>query len=193
MNSVAGVDLSFAATGICRLRRGERVEVRTLTSPKLGRGADEFAKRDRMRLVADDVAVATLDCELLCIEGMSLNSAGASSKDLVGLWYLTLDLLVLMRGRGRPHGIVIAAPGALKRWTTGKGTATKTAVVQAITRRWNVTLANDNEADALALASIGAQHLGLLDDHPSLVAPWTPTQIQREVHDALAWPQAVAP
>ena len=39
----------------------------------------------------------------------------------------------------------------LKKWTTGKGNADKTAMIEADARRFGVPVTDDNEADALAL------------------------------------------
>lgn len=51
------------------------------------------------------------------------------------------------------HGIEHSTlhSATLKRWTTGKGNADKTAMLEAVARRWKV-VASDDEADALALA-----------------------------------------
>ena len=43
---------------------------------------------------------------------------------------------------------------------TGKGTARKDAVIAAVESRYEVGVANDNEADAIVLAAIGARLVG---------------------------------
>lgn len=63
--------------------------------------------------------------------------------------------------------MAVVPPRCRAKWATGSGNADKTAVYQAITQLWQThwqptRVGDDNEADALVLASMGAQWLGLL-------------------------------
>lgn len=58
------------------------------------------------------------------------------------------------------HGIEHASvhSGQLKRWTTGKGNASKSEMLDACARRWR-RVDDDNEADALALLHFSLDNL----------------------------------
>ncbi|MCZ0981917.1 hypothetical protein O1L60_31395 [Streptomyces diastatochromogenes] len=47
---------------------------------------------------------------------------------------------------------IIIAPTKLKKYTTGKGTAAKAEMLLAVYKKWGVTYADDNLADAYSLA-----------------------------------------
>jgi len=47
-------------------------------------------------------------------------------------------------------------PSVIKKFVTGKGNAGKPAVVSAVATRYGLAVATDNEADAFALAKLGA-------------------------------------
>jgi hypothetical protein len=58
--------------------------------------------------------------------------------------------------------VAVAPPTVVKKWAAGKGSADKAAVAAGVTRLWpDVEPGNDNEFDALAMATMGAQRLGL--------------------------------
>lgn len=170
---VLGVDPSLTATGLCWLAEGEAPSVHTAktrpgqagTMPKLG----------RMWAQTTAVMDAAGRADLVVVEAPSFGSKGSATRDLAGLWWL---LIAELRAAECPLGIV--PPAVLKKWTTGNGNADKFAVGQAIARRWpDVLLRNPDEADALALASIGLHHLGSL--------PWRATAVQEEQLTRVEW------
>ncbi|MFI1796531.1 hypothetical protein ACH427_04120 [Streptomyces sp. NPDC020379] len=58
------------------------------------------------------------------------------------------------------HPLIISPP-TLKKFTTGKGTATKQEMMEAVRTRWGANFLNDNLADAYALArAAAARHTG---------------------------------
>jgi crossover junction endodeoxyribonuclease RuvC len=57
--------------------------------------------------------------------------------------------------------VAVAPPTVVKKWAAGKGNADKAAVAVGVSRLWPAVEArNDNEWDALALMTMGAQWLG---------------------------------
>ena len=75
-------------------------------------------------------------------------------------------------------------PSVLKKWATGNGGAEKIAVHDAMTIMWPHThlygpqgKANDNASDALALATIGVQHLG-----------WYSPELTHHIAPKVRWP-----
>lgn len=172
MLTVVGVDSSLTSTGLCVLADGQPALSRSRTKPGRPGTTSTLA---RMRHQRDAVLAASDGADLVLIEGLSFGSKGSATRDLAGLWWLAVDALL---ERGHPLGV--AAPGVLKKWTTGTGNADKFAVFAAIGRRWpHVPLGGPDEADALALASLGLHHLGEL--------PWTPTAYQTEQVSRVEW------
>ena len=88
-------------------------------------------------------------------------SRGGSNWDRAWLWGRTVDRLLAIS-----VPVAVAPPTVVKKWAADKGSADKAAVAAAMTRLWpGVHPGNDNEFDALALATMGAQRLAL--DVPS--------------------------
>ncbi|WHT20987.1 hypothetical protein N8J89_07950 [Crossiella sp. CA-258035] len=156
---IVGLDVSFTSTGVARLDQtgsGWRHQLYPIrTGPH--RKGDPWALLDRMEYIRSECAIATEHADLVVIEGPSFSSVGAASKDLMGLWWL-----VIHRLRQARLDVAVVPPASLKRWATGKGNADKAAVGVAIGRIWpNVELSGNDVVDALGLASMGAQLLGL--------------------------------
>ena len=170
---VVGVDSSLTATGLCELSDDLEVVLSTVGT-KAGPGARH--KLGRMRYLADDIAQRCVLSNVVMFEGPSFASKGSATRDLAGLWWLVLDRLDELKVT-----VGVVPPSVLKKWTTGKGTASKFQVGQHIAKRWphEPPLNSDNEGDALALASMGLQRLGLL--------PWTPTKVQTAQLGEVEW------
>lgn len=95
---------------------------------------------------------------LWTIEGPSMNQRNAASAhDRSGLWWLITNVLVGF-GYGLP---VIVEPKVRAKYATGKGNAGKDEVLAAVVRRYpQAPVANNDQADALILAAIGARLAG---------------------------------
>lgn len=157
MTAVIGLDLSLTATGLAAVTSDGGFTVTTVGST--GKRADTLTDRDR-RLV-DLVRRIGLflqewdDYTLAVIEGPSVMSKGGSNWDRAGLWWLTVQML-------DPARTAVAAPTTVKKWAAGRGNADKAAVAVGVARLWpEAEPTNDNEFDALAMATMGAQKLGL--------------------------------
>ncbi|ROZ88995.1 hypothetical protein [Gordonia sp. OPL2] len=184
--SIVGIDPSLTATGIAILDRDffDAATVTKLTAVgRKGRETDRHPERSD-RIVAQTrriVAHVPPDAALVLIEDIpeGINRL-PSYRDRCVLWggvYSTL------RGRGLP--IVVINPTTRAVWATGKGTK-KPDVLAAVRLMWPaVHIADDNEGDALILASIGAHHLG-----------WTMPFETKPRHttglDKVEWPEGVA-
>lgn len=172
--NVLGVDPSLTATALCcapsRSERAGFTVSRTRASEP-----GTVVKLDRMRTQVSAITDAAGGSHLVVVEAPSFASQGSATRDLAGLWWLMFDALCRL---DVPLGVV--PPSVLKKWATGKGTADKFLVGQAIARRWPaVELRSDDEADALVLASIGLHWLDLL--------PWRPTTFQTEQLSRVEW------
>jgi crossover junction endodeoxyribonuclease RuvC len=113
--------------------------------------------------------------DLVVIEHLSFGSHGSATRDLAGLWWLIVRMLDQY---DMPLGVV--APGTLKRWATGNGNADKREVAAAMIQRWpGTSFRSTDEADALALASIGLHYLRVL--------PWEPEPYQTDSLRRVEW------
>lgn len=170
---ILGIDPSLTATATCLVGDpgGITVEV-SRTKPT---GPTAAAKLDRMHQQVAFAAEYAANADLVLIEAPSFGSKGSATRDLAGLWWLMFAELMRY-----PAPVGVVSPSVLKKWVTGSGNADKFRVGQHIAKRWpDLELRSDDQADALALASIGLHHAGEL--------PWTPTAYQVEVLNKVEW------
>jgi Holliday junction resolvasome RuvABC endonuclease subunit len=166
---VLGLDLSLRHTGIA-YPDGTTVAV----DPKKLRGAL------RWQVIWNQISVAWLTGtpDLAVIEGYAYAAAGQALFDLC-------ELGGLVRWELHRANIpwILVPPTSLKKYATGSGQATKTAMVIAARERLGYAGTDDNEADALWLRAVG---LDLLDE-PACRLPL----VQRNTLKRLTWPQGV--
>lgn len=176
---IIGLDLSLTATGVAIIEDGETT-VHTVTSK--GELSASLAERSaRLVRLIDEIAALALevDPDLVVIEQPAFSRTTGHHHDRSGLWWLTVDALHV-----NTIPVAEVTPSGLKKYATGKGNADKDAVLLAVARRYPaVEIRNNNEADALVLAAMGADHLG----HPITDMP----VINRAALDAVRWPEAV--
>lgn len=160
MTTVCGLDLSLTSTGIA-LVMGDppiKVHAETFAVGTTGRLKDDVATRAaRLSHLARDIVDSADGVDLVVVEGPSIGSMHGSQHDRSGLWWLVVSRLWL-----RDVPVAVVPPTTLKKWATGRGNADKSAVSVAVSRMWPEVAAETNdEWDALAAATMGAQHLGL--------------------------------
>jgi Holliday junction resolvasome RuvABC endonuclease subunit len=172
---VAGIDTSLTSTGIAVIADRpltvgglDSLVVTTMciesSSPKRVRGDKTPVtiqqRRERIARIVDEVADAVLPVlDLAVIEAPSYGSQGASTWDRAWLWGAVIERL--MRN-GVP--VAIVAPRCRALWAAGSGAASKSPVAVHLSRMWPAIDPgiSDDEWDGLALASMGAQQLGLV-------------------------------
>lgn len=176
---VIGLDLSLTGTGIA----DSTGRIRTISSK--GKADATLAQR-RARLarlchdITSDVLCAGDDrAALVVIEQPAFSRQNGHMHDRSGLWWLVVDRLAGALG----FDVVEVAPTGRAKYATGKGNASKDQVLAAVVRRYpNVEVSNNNEADALVLAAMGARALG----HPIDDLPLS----HLAAMSAVAWPAA---
>jgi len=173
---VIGLDLSLAATGLA-LANGDTEVIRTAPGDHL---ADQH---DRLTHIVSEIIDRTRASRydhpaVAVIEGPSYNSSGAGTWDRAGLWWLTVARLFALA-----VPVAIVPPAALKRYATGKGTATKPDMRMALYQRAGLDLRDDNQVDAWWLRAMGLDHLG----YPPTVMPAT----NRAALDKVRWPEGI--
>jgi crossover junction endodeoxyribonuclease RuvC len=105
----------------------------------------EIAEMIVRRLVHHSVSYT----DNICIEGFSYGSKGAGVSTQYGIgWLIRAELI---RNGYTYHEV---APGALKKFATGKGNTKKDEMVLPIYKKWGFEHSSDNVRDAYVLARI---------------------------------------
>lgn len=146
---VLGIDLSLTMTGLAAITvEGFWREATTGTIDPGKRKAHE-----RLDFILEKVRWAALGTDLIVMEGVSYGSFD-KEKALAGAWWIVKHAL-----HESGHRVATIPPSTLKQYATGKGNALKREVMAAV-EGWGFKPRDDNEADALALASAGLRWLG---------------------------------
>lgn len=150
---VVGLDLSLTGTGIASI--GDTTNVLTLKS-KGSATATLDERSQRLHNLAQDIIIRAVFGDTVVIEQPAYGQTGGSHHDRSGLWWLVVDALMPEVDR-----LIEVTPQTVKKYATGKGNASKDEVLAAVVRRYpDVEVSNNNEADALVLAAIGARLSG---------------------------------
>jgi crossover junction endodeoxyribonuclease RuvC len=119
--------------------------------------------------------------DLIVLEAPSPGQSRQAGEHLrAGLWW---HLVIKLRVKGYP--VVEVPPANLKRCATGKGNSPKDHVLAVVIKRYpQVDISSNDIADAVALAMMGARHLGfpVEDSLP---------QANLAALDRISWPEAV--
>lgn len=169
---VVGLDLSLTSTGVARWNG--IAYTTALVKPKAS-----LRGHERLAWILGDLRERTQDATLAVVEGPSYGSATQGVHERGGLWWMVTHQLWLWQ-----IPTAVAPPASVKRYATGKGNAQKDAVLTAVVRRFAEFDGNNDAADALILAALGAEHLG----HPIVPMP----QTHRDALPGVAWPNGAA-
>ena len=147
---VIGLDLSLTSSGVAS-SLGWTDTIR----PK------KILGLDRLRMIVDAVRTYTSGYDLVVIEGPSFGHSGfRQHEELVALRWMVRDVVDRQQV---PFAIV--PPATLKLYATGRGNATKNDMAQAMDQAYPgrtpgfLAGRRFDEADALALADMGAAYL----------------------------------
>jgi crossover junction endodeoxyribonuclease RuvC len=163
---VVGIDLSLTATGLSDLDLDSGRFSNVDTYGTKGKRGDKYAQRgDRLRQMVDYIVswatAGPQDPSLVVIEGPALGNTKGSQFDRSGLWWLVVDDFLRA---GIP--VLVVPPKTRAKYATGNGNAGKETVVAHAVETYTHLIDhgdridNDNEADAVVLAAIGARYLG---------------------------------
>lgn len=149
---IVGLDLSLSSTGVAGITDGKPWCDRIRTGPDA-----RHAGLLRMRVIRERVLSFVLPGpDLVLVEGLAVGSQTGQHLTRAGMWHLVMDAI---DARGIPW--VPIPPATLKKYATGKGNAGKDEVLAAVIRRFpTAEVRGNDEADALMLAAMGADHLG---------------------------------
>lgn len=165
---IIGLDLSLTATGVAVIGHDGEVTVTTIKS-KGDAGATLRERHSRLDDLRDRIMRRVEgDTDLVVIEQPAFSRTTGHHHDRSGLWWLMVD--ALWYWQEEPLSIVEVTPGSLKKYATGNGSAGKDEVLLAVARRYpDIPVKDNNQADALVLAAMGARSLGRpIDQLPKL-------------------------
>ena len=103
------------------------------------------------------VAKANEPHPLVIMEDLAFSRNDPSAQERAGLAYL---IRMAMFERGQRY--LLCAPTTLKKYVTGKGNSPKQVMLLEVYKRWDVSLTDDNIADAFGLMQIGRALAGLI-------------------------------
>ena len=160
MTRILGIDPSLTGTGLALLDTDDHLVIPTWTiETKSKTDADLDDRRHRLLTIVETVVYTAVDhkTQLAVIEAPSLaQKSQAGTLDRHGLWWLLITRLAEAR-----IPTTTVAPTARAKYATGKGSAGKDAVLLAVAKRYpHVDVQDNNQADALVLAAIGARLAG---------------------------------
>ncbi|MHA6764783.1 hypothetical protein [Streptacidiphilus sp. PAMC 29251] len=178
--TVIGLDTSLTATGIASSNGWcETVGYTDKKNP-----LTKLPHRQRleaMTVLLGQVLLVVGHPDLVVLEAPSFASLGGGGHERAWLWW---ELYRTLTGRSIPVGLM--APSLRMLYATGKGSATKNVVVDAVARRWPdwATGGDDNQADAVVLMAAGRDWAG----HPITDMP----KPNRAAVERAVWPEGLA-
>lgn len=149
-----GLDLSFSGSALIILNNNGDIINKTEISTK----KDETNIYDieiRMIQIKDEI-LSILEkfrknIVLIYIEDISFGSKGLASDQLAALnYFIRINLL---KEKFLPYYMV--APGQLKKFVSGSGSAKKQLMLKEVYKRWGIDFNSDNLCDAYSLARMG--------------------------------------
>lgn len=174
---VVGLDISLTGTGVASSRGWcDVVGMANVTTTPL---VERISKVDALCAMVLRL-VGTPD--LAVVEVPAYQAAGGrSTLERSALWWLVVRSLIR-----KDVPIAQCFNNSRMRYATGKGTASKAAIVDAVARRYPAysTAGNDNLCDAVVLCAMGADYVGF----PLASVPKT----HRAALEAVTWPAGLA-
>lgn len=168
MTTVIGIDASLTSLGVARLVHNAQANHfsaewtgDTWHQTSTGTNDDSIVKTcHRISHLIAGAVESSLPCDLVVMEALIPTPARAAGKaaERAALWWGIARSFVR---DGVP--VIKVPPKTGKLWCTGDGGADKAVVASRLTRMWDWAgeIAKEDEFDALVMASIGAQLLGL--------------------------------
>lgn len=157
---VTGIDPSLTGTGLARIvsdaGKVRAVATHTVGSEPCGKSVE--ARLDRLSVIVSEVAEFILPGSLVLIESPAYTRQAGARHERSGLWWM-----VARAAKARGCRVLECSPTARQRYAVGRAGSrvSKRDVIAAVTAMFpRVHVANDDEADALVLAALGARLVG---------------------------------
>lgn len=170
MTRILGIDPSLTGTGLALVDTDDHLVIPTWTIATTGKAdADLLDRHERINDIAGQVYNTAmgfgpggnqhpreLPVDLAVIEAPSLaQKSQRGTLDRHGLWWTVVSQLISITT------VIQIPPTTRAKYATGNGGAGKDAVLLAVAKRYpHVDITDNNQADALVLAAIGAHLAG---------------------------------
>lgn len=176
---VTGIDLSLTSTGLVTAEDGNLTD---WANPKTkGKRGDTLEQRqDRLYELANKVVAYGEESDLVVIEAPSYGSTGGSAHDRSGLWWLVVNAFM-----ADDVPVAMVSPQGRAKYGSGKGNAKKDVVFAFVVELYQpifTTIPNDDVADAVLLAAMGARFA----EEP--VEDWAPAEANLAAMGGVLWP-----
>lgn len=186
MTTVVGIDGSLVAAGVAVVKHPATADSPNLPTVRVvgepGHRADSLARiatriGDQaariLRAMPPKVALVVIEA---LPRGVPNPDAASMYQERAALHYRVVEFLAR-----RAIPVAEVSVGTLKLWATGNGRAEKADVMMAMRELWpGCRLTDFNAADAVALASLGCQHLG-----------WYPPEATHHYAPKVRWPEGI--
>lgn len=160
-DTVVGLDLSLTSTGIAVNGSGIAAWCGTIGST--GRDNEPWPVRYRRLCDLTHRILAPIpEGALVVLEAPAYSRNTGKAHDRAGLWWMVYDMLA-----GTTRTVLPVEPNLRAKYATGKGNASKDAVLAAAVRRYPSIEINGNDtADAVVLMAMGRRLVGQPIDEP---------------------------
>lgn len=152
---IVGIDSSTSSTGRGIIIDGRPIEADVYRPPRWKKAPrTDIDRVDRLDDIATEVYLFAKGADLVVVEDLP-PGVHDNRKQLAGLnWLIRRELW--------SHGLpfVLVPPKTLKAFAGVGGAATKAQMIQAAQEAFRIEVEDDNAADALWLAEVGAARLG---------------------------------
>ena len=175
MPRVLGIDSSLTATGLCQVDwhgpNNWTIDTATVGAPKPTADKSKRAMVRRVNALMRQIESAITDGgselkltfgesitvpNLIAVEGLAYGAKGDSAWVLPWVFGRVIEL-----AEKYDVPLLVVGTTARAKFVTGRGNADKDTVMLAAAKRWpEAEVANNNEADALAVAAVGCYYLG---------------------------------
>lgn len=165
MKTVVGIDPSLTETGIAAVSQAKpQTRLHLVKSGPIPGGGTWDQRLRRINTIADEVVDFTQEQypDLVVIEALPPNVKSTSGHDRSGVWW---NIYNQLWSAGVP--VLVATSSQRSKYGCGKGNAAKDVVLAAAIRRYlDITIVNNNIADAVILAAMGRRMLDCpMEDH----------------------------
>jgi Holliday junction resolvasome RuvABC endonuclease subunit len=166
---VIGIDPSLTGMGWALIDTQDILAIECGTVSSKPTGPAIYARFIRARFMARFISELVFDnipVDLAVIEAPAYASRTGHAHDRSGLWW---QIVAEFHSKGVP--LLEVPPTTRAKYGSGKGNASKDTVLASAIRGYpQAPISNNNEADAVILAAIGARMLGEpIEDHPTKV------------------------
>jgi Holliday junction resolvasome RuvABC endonuclease subunit len=184
---VAGIDPSLTGTGLAIIRNGTPDKPHRIGWPGHSAASDVERNRRVVNLTQDiERWIHTHKPDLIVVESPAYAQNMPSTCDRHGLWH---GILSFITNPATHYAYAGVTPTCRAQFAAGNGHASKQTVIHTVNHWWPhlnlrsepVSRMQDNEADAVVLATMGAAWAGDL-------LPFELRDYQRNNLEAIAWP-----